>query len=78
MTTDYHSAQEDFNCLISKLPPWVLSNFIMWLDIRVAEYKIFGRILSGEPLITIAFYVIIVLRWLGVTKVTQGVRCYSV
>lgn len=46
MNRDYHSAQEDFNVIIRKLQPWVLSNFVMWLDIKVAEYKIFGCILN--------------------------------
>ncbi|XP_076092805.1 uncharacterized protein LOC143064111 [Mytilus galloprovincialis] len=46
MNLDYHSAQEDFDVIIRKLTPWVLSNFVMWLDVKVAEYKIFGCILN--------------------------------
>ncbi|CAC5396360.1 unnamed protein product [Mytilus coruscus] len=48
MTTNFYSAQEDFNRLISALPPFDLSKFVIWLDLKISEYKIFGRFVS-EP-----------------------------
>ncbi|VDH98294.1 Hypothetical predicted protein [Mytilus galloprovincialis] len=48
MTTNFYSAQEDFNRLISSLPPFDLSKFVIWLDLKISEYKIFGRFVS-EP-----------------------------
>ena len=50
MKTDYELAQEDFNSLIKRLPPWALSNFVVWVDLKIAEYKIFGRVLSGKQI----------------------------
>ncbi|CAG2206190.1 unnamed protein product [Mytilus edulis] len=46
MTTNFYSAQEDFNRLISSLPPFDLSKFVIWLDLKISEYKIFGRFVS--------------------------------
>ncbi|XP_063448396.1 uncharacterized protein LOC134727929 [Mytilus trossulus] len=48
MTTNFYSAQEDFTRLISALPPFDLSKFVIWLDLKISEYKIFGRFVS-EP-----------------------------
>jgi len=47
MSLDYNAAQESFNEVLCKLHPWVLSNFIMWLDLKIAEYKVFGLIVTG-------------------------------
>ncbi|XP_063423442.1 zinc finger protein 713-like [Mytilus trossulus] len=58
MNKDYHSAQEDFDVIIRKLTPWVLSNFVMWLDVKVAEYKIFGCILNEAEKDRASSYVI--------------------
>ncbi|XP_052075468.1 uncharacterized protein LOC127712913 [Mytilus californianus] len=46
MTTNFYSAQEDFTRLISALPPFDLSKFVIWLDLKISEYKIFGRFVS--------------------------------
>ena len=44
---DLGSVKKDFSQLISQIQPWTLSHFVMWLDIKVAEYKVFGRMIMG-------------------------------
>ncbi|KAL5018913.1 hypothetical protein ScPMuIL_004635 [Solemya velum] len=49
MSIDYHTAQGDFGSIVHNLQPMVLSNFVMWLDLKVAEFKVYGQmILDGE------------------------------
>ena len=45
---DLGSVKKDFSALISQIQPWTLSHFVMWLDIKVAEYKVFGRMIMGN------------------------------
>ena len=45
---DLGSVKKDFSALISQIQPWTLSHFVMWLDIKVAEYKVFGRMIMGK------------------------------
>ncbi|KAL5007842.1 hypothetical protein ScPMuIL_016648 [Solemya velum] len=45
MSTDYHTAQGDFTSIVYRLQPMVLSNFVMWLDLKVAEFKVYGQML---------------------------------
>ncbi|KAL5018120.1 hypothetical protein ScPMuIL_003842 [Solemya velum] len=45
MSTDYHVAQGDFSSIVYRLQPMVLSNFVMWLDLKVAEFKVYGQML---------------------------------
>lgn len=48
MSTDYHTAQGDFTSIVFRLQPMVLSNFVMWLDLKVAEFKVYGQMLLGK------------------------------
>lgn len=48
MALDYHTAQGDFSTIVQQLHPWVLSNFVMWLDLKVAEYKVLGKMALGK------------------------------
>ncbi|KAL5009661.1 hypothetical protein ScPMuIL_011966 [Solemya velum] len=48
MALDYHTAQEDFTFIVEKLPPMFLANFVMWLDLKVAEYKVFGQMVLDD------------------------------
>ncbi|KAL5009642.1 hypothetical protein ScPMuIL_011947, partial [Solemya velum] len=48
MALDYHTAQGDFSTIVQQLHPWVLSNFVMWLDLKVAEYKVLGKMALDE------------------------------
>lgn len=48
MSTDYHTAQGDFTSIVYRLQPMVLSNFVMWLDLKVAEFKVYGQMLLGK------------------------------
>ncbi|GAB1611132.1 probable serine/threonine-protein kinase DDB_G0282963 [Argonauta hians] len=42
MTLDLHTVKEDFADMVQKVQPWTLSQFVMWLDLKVAEYKVHG------------------------------------
>lgn len=42
MTLDLHTVKEDFSVMVQKVQPWTLSQFVMWLDLKVAEYKVHG------------------------------------
>lgn len=42
MTLDLHTVKEDFALMVQKVQPWTLSQFVMWLDLKVAEYKVHG------------------------------------
>ncbi|KAH3868407.1 uncharacterized protein LOC127867764 [Dreissena polymorpha] len=45
---DLGSVKKDFSNLLSQVQPWTLSHFVMWLDIKVAEYKVFGRMIMDN------------------------------
>ena len=42
------AVKKDFSNLLAQVQPWTLSHFVMWLDIKVAEYKVFGRMIMGK------------------------------
>ena len=44
---DLPSVKKDFSELISQIQPWTLGQFVIWLDMRIAEYKVFGRMIMG-------------------------------
>lgn len=48
MSNDYHTAQGDFGSIVNNLQPMVLSNFVMWLDLKVAEFKVYGQMILGK------------------------------
>lgn len=39
---DLHTVKEDFSVLMFQVQPWTLAQFVMWLDLKVAEYKVNG------------------------------------
>ncbi|KAL5010925.1 hypothetical protein ScPMuIL_013230 [Solemya velum] len=39
---DLLTVKLDFISMVQKAQPFALSHFIMWLDLKVAEYKVFG------------------------------------
>ncbi|XP_052804810.1 uncharacterized protein LOC128234563 isoform X2 [Mya arenaria] len=45
---DLGAVKKDFSILLSQVQPWTLSHFVMWLDIKVAEYKVFGRMIMDN------------------------------
>ncbi|KAL5009851.1 hypothetical protein ScPMuIL_012156 [Solemya velum] len=48
MARDYHTAQDDFGSIVQRLQPMVLTNFVMWLDMKVAEFKVYGQMLLEQ------------------------------
>ncbi|XP_063425237.1 uncharacterized protein LOC134708538 isoform X2 [Mytilus trossulus] len=45
---DLGFVKKDFTSLIGNIHPWMLSHFIMWLDIKVAEYKVYGHMVLDD------------------------------
>ncbi|XP_033732841.1 uncharacterized protein LOC117322176 [Pecten maximus] len=42
------SIKEDFGSMIDRIQPWILSHFVMWLDLKIAEYKVYGYMMLDE------------------------------
>ncbi|KAL3837594.1 hypothetical protein ACJMK2_022941 [Sinanodonta woodiana] len=42
---DIGTLKRHFGQLLDEVQPWVLSHFVMWLDIKVAEYKVLGHMI---------------------------------
>ncbi|OWF49361.1 uncharacterized protein LOC110451913 [Mizuhopecten yessoensis] len=42
------SIKEDFGSMIDRIQPWILSHFVMWLDLKIAEYKVNGYMMLDE------------------------------
>ncbi|XP_069110029.1 specificity protein transcription factor 3-like isoform X1 [Argopecten irradians] len=42
------SIKEDFGSMIDRLQPWILSHFVIWLDLKIAEYKVYGYMMLNE------------------------------
>ncbi|XP_067686078.1 dentin sialophosphoprotein-like [Haliotis asinina] len=40
--TDLLSLKQAFCDIVQRAQPWILSHFVMWLDLKVAEYKVYG------------------------------------
>lgn len=45
---DLGFVKKDFTSLIGNIHPWMLSHFVMWLDIKVAEYKVYGHMVLDD------------------------------
>lgn len=45
---DLGIVKKDFRSLVGNVHPSTLSHFIMWLDIKVAEYKVYGHMVLDE------------------------------
>lgn len=37
-----------FSNMMKRVQPWILSHFIMWLDLKIAEYKVLGYMVLGK------------------------------
>lgn len=48
MSGDLMGMKENFTSMVQKVQPWILSHFMMWLDLKVAEYKVHGCMILGE------------------------------
>lgn len=48
MDADLVDVKQLFSNMMKRVQPWVLSHFIMWLDLKVAEYKVLGYMVLGE------------------------------
>ncbi|KAL3837494.1 hypothetical protein ACJMK2_022847 [Sinanodonta woodiana] len=45
---DLISVKKSFSTVVEEVPPWIFSHFMMWLDLKVAEYKVYGYMLMDE------------------------------
>lgn len=45
---DLGIVKKDFTSLMGNIHPWMLSHFVMWLDIKVAEYKVYGHMVLDD------------------------------
>lgn len=51
MEADLVDVKQLFSNMMRRVQPWILSHFIMWLDLKVAEYKVLGyMVLDKKPL----------------------------
>ncbi|KAK3597046.1 hypothetical protein CHS0354_022052 [Potamilus streckersoni] len=48
MMVDLISVKKSFSTVVEDVPPWIFSHFMMWLDLKVAEYKVYGYMLMDE------------------------------
>ena len=39
--------KEDFSVLVKEAQPWTLTQFVMWLDLKLSEFKIKGYMVLG-------------------------------
>ncbi|CAC5395638.1 unnamed protein product [Mytilus coruscus] len=42
MEADLVDVKQLFSNMMKRVQPWILSHFIMWLDLKIAEYKVLG------------------------------------
>ena len=45
--SDLGQLKKDFSQLVLKVPQWTLTQFVLWLDLKVAEYKVNGYMVLG-------------------------------
>ena len=48
MSVDLMGMKESFSSMVQKVQPWILSHFMIWLDLKVAEYKVHGHMILGK------------------------------
>jgi len=48
MEADLVDVKQLFSNMMRRVQPWILSHFIMWLDLKVAEYKVLGYMVLGK------------------------------
>ena len=44
---DLCKIKEDFSGLVKEAQPWTLTQFVMWLDLKLSEFKIKGYMVLG-------------------------------
>ncbi|KAL3837593.1 hypothetical protein ACJMK2_022940 [Sinanodonta woodiana] len=54
---DLHKIKADFAALVLQVQPWTLTQFVMWLDLKIAEFKVHGYMALDQSKRTIP-------RWL--------------
>ncbi|KAK3595083.1 hypothetical protein CHS0354_043184 [Potamilus streckersoni] len=54
---DLHKIKADFADLVLQVQPWTLTQFVMWLDLKIAEFKVHGYMALDQSKRTIP-------RWL--------------
>ena len=45
---DLSKIKEDFSVLVKEAQPWTLTQFVMWLDLKLSEFKIKGYMVLGK------------------------------
>ena len=45
---DLFKIKEDFSFLVKEAEPWTLTQFVMWLDLKLSEFKTKGYMILGE------------------------------
>ncbi|KAL5018195.1 hypothetical protein ScPMuIL_003917 [Solemya velum] len=48
MSADYQIVRDNFSSMVYKLQPMVMANFVLWLDMKVSEFKVHGKMLLSE------------------------------
>lgn len=48
MSADLMGMKESFSFMVQKVQPWILSHFMIWLDLKVAEYKVHGHMILDQ------------------------------
>ncbi|XP_029638333.1 uncharacterized protein LOC115213480 isoform X2 [Octopus sinensis] len=67
MSGDLMGMKENFTSMVQKVQPWILSHFMMWLDLKVAEYKVHGCMILDQTGISSP-------RWLSDNICSQTTR----
>ena len=44
---DLCQIKKDFSQMVLQVPQWTLTQFVLWLDLKVAEYKVNGYMILG-------------------------------
>ncbi|KAJ8307095.1 hypothetical protein KUTeg_015179 [Tegillarca granosa] len=47
-SSDLMNVKHEFTSLIQEVQPWILSHFVMWLDLKVAEFKVYGYMILDQ------------------------------
>lgn len=50
---DLFKIKEDFSFLVKEAEPWTLTQFVMWLDLKLSEFKTKGYMILGTSIFLI-------------------------
>ena len=53
--SDLCQIKKDFSQLVLQVPQWTLTQFMLWLDLKVAEYKVNGYMVLGAYIHVLLF-----------------------